>query len=314
MKRTSLIVISFCLFMPISVSAEKIIILAMDDIQSGWLENVQEYIVQVHIDNNIPVTLGVIPCTIEEPLLTKIKAWDNNLITEVAQHDFTHDTDLTGRDYDFQYNYISQGTNLLNGWGIYPESYVPAKGKADDTTVQVIKDLEFHTLYEGMYINLTPSTDPLVIVDQLHLCEDNGIGRWSVFKEYPVLVSEIEEKIEEYEVALVLYHMQDFRGDDGNPNTEKADQLIDYVNSFVQDGYDLMTVEQYYQYATILNECYLANRDGVGGVNFHDLAIVANDWQKTETGTPLDGDVNGDGQVDTKDLVILGWHWLSNCE
>jgi len=229
-------------------SGEKIILLAIDDFQSNYLENVQEYIVREHINNNIPVTLGVIPADIEEPLLTKIKNWNNNPIIEVAQHDYTHDTNLIGKNYTFQYNYLKRGTDLLNSYGIYPKSFVPAAGQADDTTVQVLKDLGFHTIYDGIYINLTPSANPLTLTDQLHLCENNGIGINCKFKPYEMLKLEIEQKIQQYGVALIMYHMQDFEGKNNNVNINKMHKLISYANNFTRDGYTLMTVEQYYQH------------------------------------------------------------------
>ena len=245
-----LLIVSIIFLNPVSAqtSTEKIVILAIDDFQSEYLEDIQEYIIQEHITNNIPVTLGVIPSKIKEPLLTKIKSWDNNPIVEIAQHDYLHNTTLIGRNYSFQYNYLKKGTDLFNNWGIYPKSFVPASGQAGDTTVQVIKDLGFHTIYDGIYINLTSSTDPLVLTDQLHLCENNGMGPTCKFKLYDSIKTEIELKIKQYGVALVMYHMQDFESKNGGRDINKMNNLIAFVNKLKQNGYTLMTVEQYYQY------------------------------------------------------------------
>ena len=229
-------------------STEKIVLLAIDDFQSGYLEDIQEYIVQEHINNNIPVTLGVIPSMIEEPLLTKIRDWNNNSIIEVAQHDYTHNTTLIDMNYSFQYNYLKKGTELFNKWGIYPKSFVPAAGQADDTTVQVVKDLGFHTIYDGIYINLTSNTNPLVLVNQLHLCEENGMGPDCRFKSYKSIEPEIEQKIQQQGVALVMYHMQDFESKNNGRDINKMNDLIAFANKLKQKGYTLMTIEQYYKH------------------------------------------------------------------
>ena len=42
-------------------AAEKPVLFATDDFQMWWLTGIQDSLVQVYVDNNIPVTLGVIP-------------------------------------------------------------------------------------------------------------------------------------------------------------------------------------------------------------------------------------------------------------
>ena len=243
----------------VSATSEKIVLLALDDFQVWWLEDIQEQIVQTHIDNNIPVTLGVIPSGIEDPwgagdrIIERMQRWDAYSFIEVAQHGYDHEVFLEGMTYNNQYSRLRKGNDLMKSIGIYPTSLVPPFGSADANTVQVLKELGFHTLHNP--IEMEPISDPdiLIIQDQLHLCKNNLEGRSSVFKDYNTIVSEIESKINTMGVALVLYHMQDFESSGGSFNTNKANQLVSYVNQLKQDGYTLMTVEQYYQYQ--LDEC-----------------------------------------------------------
>jgi cysteine-rich repeat protein len=227
---------------------ERIVLLGMDDIQSNYFEDVQEVVVQAHMDSNIPVTLGVIPGQVTEPLLSEIKKWDRNALIEIAQHDFTHDTVLIGEDYDTQYKYLKKGSDLFEAWDIHPNSYVPGMGQADDTTVKVVKDLGFHTLYDGLPIGITSSIDPLTITDQLHLCEENKYGTDCLLKEHSVINTEVEHKIEQYGVALIIYHMQDFAHKDGSVNIGKIEEFVNIAERLRHDRFTLMTVEQYYQY------------------------------------------------------------------
>jgi hypothetical protein len=279
----------------------------MDDIQSYWLENIQEYVVQEHIDHNIPVTLGVIPGGVGPPFLTKIIEWDINTITEIAQHDYTHDTDLIGKDYNFQYNYLSQGTGLFNSWAIYPRSFVPASGLADDTTVEVIWDLGFNTIYDGMYLDLTPCIEPLIIIDQLFLCEGNLFGRKCNIKDYEVLKQEVDEKIQQYEVALIMYHMQDFETGNGNIDTVKVSELMNHANNFIQDGYTLMTVEEYYQYINITGD-FDRDRD----VDVNDLDIFIGHWLDncSDPNWCDDCDIDYSGSVDFNDFSMFADNWM----
>ncbi len=243
---------------------KEIVLFAMDDFQIWWLEDIQDKIVQKHMDNDIPLTLGVIPLGISgfdtggcedqaagERFRTRIQNWNGDPTTEVAQHGYDHVDYLEGMSYDNQYNILKKGKDLMNGIGVYPKSFIPPYGLADLNTVCVVRDLGFHTLYNPCQMNPTNDETLVIIQDQIFLCENEGVGPDAVFKDYSTLKSEINQKIDEYGVALVLDHMQDFNaGTEDNPvfDTAKADQIIAYAKQLKADGYTLMTVEDYNYY------------------------------------------------------------------
>ncbi|MFH1503603.1 MAG: MopE-related protein [Candidatus Diapherotrites archaeon] len=238
------------------VSAEKTVLFAMDDFQVWWLEDIQESIVQVHIDNNIPVTLGVIPSGITDPwgagdrIIARIQKWDAYPNIEIAQHGYDHELYFENENYNIQYSQIKMGNDLMMSIGDFPKSFIPPFGSANLDTINVLKALGFHTLYNPVEMNPTQSNDVLIIQDQIILCRDGDEGKNCVYKDYSVLKSEIDQKINQYGVALVLYHMQDFNtGTDNSPifDTYKSNQIKNYANQLKQEGYTLMTVEQYYQ-------------------------------------------------------------------
>lgn len=238
---------------PVLVEVKNPVILAIDDFQASWLDNIQDYIVQKHSDNNIPVTLAVIPQGIEPSfgaggtaLISRIVRWNANPNTEVAQHGYDHLVNLGGETYDSQYTQIKKGKDLMNSIGIYPESFVPPFSSADDNTIKVVGDLGFHTLYGLISVVPVPVAKPLLINDEIALCVNFGVGETAVFKDYAALASEIEPMIKKDGVALVLYHMQDFEKGTDDIDTDKGNQIIDYANHLKRDGYTLMTVEQYY--------------------------------------------------------------------
>ncbi len=252
-----LLLIVFVCFISATVSADKIVLFAMDDFQVWWLENIQENIVQVHMDNQIPVTLGVIPQGLTDPwgagdrLSERIQRWDGNPTTEVAEHGYDHNVYLQGMSYSQQYTRIKNGDDLMKEAGVSPESFIPPFGSADANTVKALNNLGFNTLYNP--VEMIPITDKnlLIIQDQILLCKNEDEGKNCVFRDYNTLKSMINSKINQYGVALVLYHMQDFNsGTDNRPvfNTNKANQIVSYTNQLKQDGYTLMTVNQYYKY------------------------------------------------------------------
>ncbi len=257
MNKIFFLVVFACLFSLAFVSAEKIVLFAMDDFQVWWLEDIQESIVQEHIDNSIPVTLGVIPSGIEdewgagERIIERIQRWDSYSFIEVAQHGYDHEDYLEGMSYNNQYSIIKKGNDLMKGISMSPKSFIPPFGSADLNTVNVLIALGFHTLYNPVEMSPAQNDNLLIIQNQILLCRDGDEGKNCIYKDYSTLKSEIDQKINQHGVALILYHMQDFNeGTDNNPvfDTDKADTLISLANQLKNDGYTLMTVEQYYQH------------------------------------------------------------------
>ena len=288
-------------------AAEKTVLFAMDDFQVWWLEDIQESIVQVHIDNNIPVTLGVIPEGITDPwgagdrIIARIQKWDAYPNIEVAQHGYDHVPYFEDEDYNTQYSQIKMGNDLMMSIGDFPKSFIPPFGSANLDTVNVLKALGFHTLYNPVEMDPTQSNDVLIIQDQIILCRGGDEGKNCVYKDYNVLKSEIDQKINQYGVALVLYHMQDFnKGTDNSPifDTYKSNQIVNYASQLKQDGYTLMTVEQYYQHLNNPTPEVVDNdKDG------YDTTVDCNDNDASIHPGALDNncnniDENCNGQID----------------
>ncbi len=61
-----------------------------------------------------------------------------------------------------------------------------------------------------------------------------------------------------------------------------------------------------------LTDCDAANLDAVYPVNQTDFALLAGQWH--ETSAPLRSDINGDGNIDFKDIAHLAEFWLASCE
>jgi peptidoglycan/xylan/chitin deacetylase (PgdA/CDA1 family) len=283
-----LILITFlCFFSMTIVSAEKIVLLTVDDFGAWWLESIQDSVVQLHIDNNIPVTLAVVPFGLEpeysgigrDKLIANIQKWSAYPNIEISQHGYDHYevNQFQGMIYAFQYANISRGKYLFNSVGLNPLSFIPPYGSADDTTIQVLINLGFHTYYNPIDMGLTPTTNPLLLSEFL-LCKDENEGPTCVFMDYDSMKNNIDQQIQQNGVALVSYHMQDFNvGTDSSQifNTTKAAQIVDYTNRLKSAGYTLMTVEQYYQHIHNPNPGVVDNdKDG------YNSSIDCNDSNK----------------------------------
>jgi hypothetical protein len=237
------IFISSIILLITSVSAQGPIIFAIDDFQTWWLEDIQQQVVQEHIDQEVPISLGIITVGLEdtlgagERLAGRIQNWSVSPSVEITQQDL---------NYSEQYERIEKGTDSLKNIGVTPRSFIPPFGSANNDTIEVLNQLDFHTFYNIVDSGLA-SNNTLLLENQLLLSANGLDGKNSVFKTYNNLKSEINTKIQQDGVALVLYHMQDFEADDGTLDAVKLNQIISYADFFKLENYTLMTIEQYYQ-------------------------------------------------------------------
>jgi peptidoglycan/xylan/chitin deacetylase (PgdA/CDA1 family) len=134
-----------------------VVIFRNDDIQPYWRAAEMEAVDGVFVDENVPVSLGVIPVVgglplshpDNEPLCRYLRGLkqDNDGIFEVALHGYTHErrTDFqgasefggsTGAD---QQRWVAEGTAILRQCtGTAPTTFIPPFDSYDTTTVEVL--------------------------------------------------------------------------------------------------------------------------------------------------------------------------------
>jgi peptidoglycan/xylan/chitin deacetylase (PgdA/CDA1 family) len=164
--------------------AKKYVVFRDDDIGVGSLDTLQA-INQVHIDENVPVTLAVVPnfqdnpdnALLKEPLHSYLQSIVANPLFEFAQHGYNHEnyvpyasstlaqaslvpgrpyadivgadtrSEFRGRPYDDQYDAIKEGRdNITAVFGVTPTTFVPPFNTGDKNTLKAANALGF-TLY-----------------------------------------------------------------------------------------------------------------------------------------------------------------------
>jgi len=134
-----------------------------DDDAAPWNQlDTLKRINQIHIDKNIPVTLGIVP----HPSLVKsgnlfyadskffdyMKSISSNPLFEFAQHGYTHhdnsgpphQSEFYGRPYSDQYQTIKKGQlDFINAFGVTPTTFIPPWNRGDDNTLRALKALGF---------------------------------------------------------------------------------------------------------------------------------------------------------------------------
>jgi len=281
-------------------SGKKYVVFRDDDIGVGSLDTLQA-INQVHIDENVPVTLAVVPnyqnntdtSLFEEPLHSYLQSIVTNPLFEFAQHGYNHNnyvpippgsvqasvhppyadlvgadirSEFRGRPYEDQYNVIKQGRDDMTAvFGMTPTTFIPPFNTGDSNTLKALHALGF-TLY---------STSP----DDFGVKEANlqnitvqgltfGLG-WS---DDPHWAWRIQNLTEQTDAALdaaapgdsivVYYHYWTFNKQDGSPDPTNIFLFKQYVEHLKSRGDVLFTTLGGQQLLTPSSAPTVCSQDG----------------------------------------------------
>ena len=117
---------------------------------------------QVHIDENVPVTLGIIPhprvaqegnqLLQDDLFLTYMRSIAPSPLFEFAQHGYSHrdilpsgaQSEFSGLPYEDQYNNISKGrADMQEAFGVAPMTFIPPFNTGDNNTTKAAAALGF---------------------------------------------------------------------------------------------------------------------------------------------------------------------------
>ena len=226
-------------------SDKGVIVFQLDDIQAWWLEDVAEKLVEIHIEEEIPVTLGVVAKGLNyrvsnpDSIANDLKRWHNNNrdIVETAVHTYDHD-DYSRWSLNRQTRDIKKGKRIFNNMGIEVTTFVPAYNWGNSNTAQAI-------LNAGLRIGLDAGDNPYIdSMDNPMILEngiwyDYGFSSW----DFNSIEDRIDLGIEKEGYFIIGYHQQDFSSN--SEFTQFANFLQDMKDS---NKYTFMTTKQYYEY------------------------------------------------------------------
>jgi len=202
---------------------------------------------QVHIDKNVPVTLGIIPhpyptpsgnqlIEVNQTFFDYMKSLTSNHLFQFAQHGNTHldvgpspqgPSEFYGRPYAAQYDAIKLGRDdITQAFGVTPTSFLPPFDKSDNNTLRAAKALgftEYSTAFadfiqnggnlDGMRLD-TISTE---VGNNTLQSLENTTNQW-LNDPYSI------------NTFVVLYHPSDFKAADGTVSAAEVNMLANYID------------------------------------------------------------------------------------
>ncbi len=204
----------------------------------------------VHIEQNIPVTLGIVShpyatrgneLLSNRPFLTYLWSIDNDPLFELAQHGYTHknallvagNSEFSGQPYDVQLAMMRKGQDdMREAFGVTPMTFIPPFNAGDANTLRAAGTLGFKGYSAGTggafitYNNVSrlALSGASLDLDGLDLSAMTSI------------TGDLLDRAPEGSTIVVLYHVWSFVNHDGTVNTEKVQTLELYTDYLKNRG------------------------------------------------------------------------------
>jgi peptidoglycan/xylan/chitin deacetylase (PgdA/CDA1 family) len=252
---------------------DSIVIFRNDDIQPWYNTEEMRAVDAVFIEEEVPVTLGIIPNPGGELPITDDEAtceYLGSLETdypkqfEMALHGYTHEektdfyngSEFGGVPYETQAEWLADGERLLGECVDSPsKTFIPPMNTYDDNTTRLLAE-ENYTVVSGGdwftdgYYERDSDTDAEYFEagGMLHVPENQAFENWGEhdgtsevpFEDTETLTNSFDETHEENGVHVQMLHYQYFTTDE---RLEQLQELIQHMKS--TDGVGFMTVEQF---------------------------------------------------------------------
>lgn len=231
---------------------ETVVVFRNDDIQPGYRTETMHAVDRIFVEENVPVTLGVVPNVGGEGPIgdsdvcsyLRSRMYDHPEIFEVALHGYTHErrtefhggSEFGGLDETRQQALIADGTEVLTDCvGERPASFVPPMDTYDATTVETLRDANYTVVsgagwFTGQYYNRTGLFEQGGLV---HASNSGGfVANWTTneFHDSATLERRFDWVVDDEGLYVQMLHYQDFYTE------ERREQLRDLIRYMKTSG------------------------------------------------------------------------------
>jgi len=238
---------------------EKYIAFRDDDVQPFASVDTLKAVNQVHIDENVPVTLGIIPhpypggtgneLLMDNQFLVYMRSIAANPLFEFAQHGHTHINDqllpqaseFAGRPYAQQLELMQNGkADIKEAFGVTPNTFIPPFDKGDNNTLKAAAALGF-TDYSSSFgdFHTQQSYEDGVTIEAASV----WIGATSVspsklsITAFSASIQAAKNATEQYmnnpqsgDMFIVAYHVWAFDSANGTVDARKIELFRNYID------------------------------------------------------------------------------------
>ncbi|ACM58802.1 polysaccharide deacetylase (plasmid) [Halorubrum lacusprofundi ATCC 49239] len=230
---------------------ETIAVFRNDDIQPWYKTNTRRAVDRVFIEEDVPVTLGVIPAVngADSPITDNGRTcgYLRSLLTEhpgqfeIALHGYTHDqrtgfyngSEFGGIDPATQQQWMTTGTEILRTCtGVTPRTFIPPLNTYDTGTVEAANTADYRTISGGDWFTTQYYNETGIFAagGLVHASEGASFVDWErdELHSQAELQAEFNDSYESNTLHIQMLHYQSF---DTEADREKLRQLIRHIKS-----------------------------------------------------------------------------------
>jgi peptidoglycan/xylan/chitin deacetylase (PgdA/CDA1 family) len=230
-----------------SAQTTKYVIFRDDDVAPNADFAELQAVNQVHIDKNVPVTLGIIPhpypapsgnqlIEVDQTFFDYMQSLTSNHLFQFAQHGYTHldvgpspegPSEFYGRPYAAQYDAIKKGRDdITQAFGVTPTSFLPPFDKSDNNTLKAAKALGF-TEYSTAFADFIQNGGNLdgMRLDTISIELGNN-----TLQSLESATNQWLNDPNSINTFVVLYHPSDFKAADGAVSAAEVNTLANYID------------------------------------------------------------------------------------
>lgn len=235
-----------------------------DDVEPFVSLETLQAVNQVHIAENVPVTLGIIPNPLasrysnellqDGQFLSYMRSIDGSPLFEFAQHGYTHrdiapspkgGSEFYGRPYAAQYEAIKQGRDdIIQAFGVTPTTFIPPWGLGDNNTLAACAALGF-TMYSpswGPSNVQAAKKDGVRIIGGMTIGASNTNSTEMSDVTFNATIQAAENETLQFlanpnaTMLSFVYHAWAFKNAQGGVDSYKIQQLINFINFLKSEG------------------------------------------------------------------------------
>ncbi|PIY89900.1 MAG: hypothetical protein COY74_04395 [Nitrosopumilales archaeon CG_4_10_14_0_8_um_filter_34_8] len=259
-----------------------------DDVQDYWLNDVQISYINTFVENEIPLTIGIISDSFgNDQKITKVikdAASKNKL--KIASHGIGNKpfTDFSKQE---QEDLVKQSiSEILNSVGIRPQIFIPPQNKYNNDTKQVLIENKFTHISGSVLLGESPPY-PLEGEKLYRFPQDATTGKYSLEKNLFVGISSIDtysdaiNSLKKYGFAVITSHPQEFstiqNGTYVNQiNKEQINELESLIQKLQSNGIRIVSIDK---------------------INLDSITIIIPSWIKNNAGWWANGSIDDNSFV-----------------
>mmetsp|Transcript_3488 Transcript_3488/g.5439 ORF Transcript_3488/g.5439 Transcript_3488/m.5439 type:complete len:1094 (+) Transcript_3488:90-3371(+) len=247
---------------PTQTPMRPVVVFRLDDVQAWWCESIARMVIDLFLQKQIPVNLGVLGMHLSQSsdLVTYLQRVSASPLVEIADHSYSH-ASFAGKSFDWQQNDLaSTNAQIFSATGVVASTFIAPYNTFDDNTFLAMKSEGMNILSgqcewaidSSSVIYCPPGNNvvaPNIVRNDIHILPAGAVlGDELYWEDYsrPGDIDKakgwIESQIANQGFAVMMLHPFEFAVDNECTNLDTAKlSILEELMAYVNANYDVRT-------------------------------------------------------------------------